>query len=157
MIWHRYCVFIFIAAMMVLGGCQMDPCGSSPAELVENMEDLVEKVRKVDYDPKSDQWESLDDRFRKYYEDCYDVWRPEMTIAQKGAFTGLVTQYVTLRFGRSFFQSIFKGKKSDPKSEQEFFESLGKDLDQFMEENKEWGQEFLDDLMNQFKEGGSVD
>lgn len=152
---HRYIVIIFIATLAILGGCQMDPCGSGPADLIENMEDLVKEARDADYEVKSDQWDPLDERFRKFYEECYEIWRPDMTFAQKKEFAGLATRYATQRFGRSIFRSIFDGKKSDPETEQEFFENLGKDLDRFMEENREWGKEFFDDLLNQFDEGDS--
>lgn len=146
-------MIIFIAVMTILGGCQMDPCGSAPADLIENMEDLVKEARGADYEVKSDNWAPLDERFRKFYEECYEIWRPEMTFAQKKEFAGLATRYVTHRFGRSIFRSIFDGKTSDTETEQEFFETLGQDLDRFFEENREWGQEFLDDLINQFEEG----
>ncbi len=144
--WHRFCVFIFVASMALLGSCQMDRCGDSPEGLIRNMEALVATAKSAGYEAKSDRWNSLDEQFRQYYEECYDAWRGDMTIAQKSEFAGLVTRYVTHRFGRSFFRSIFKGNKAGPESEQEFFESLGRDLDQFIEENRE---RIFDGLFNQ--------
>lgn len=143
--WHIYSVFIFTVSMIFLGSCQMDRCGNSPESFIRKMEVLVNTARESDEDLKSDRWNSLDDRFRQYYEVCYESWRKEMTFAQKKEFAGLVSSYITHRFGRSLFRSIFKGNKADSESEEELFENLGRGMDQFIEENRE----IFDGLFNQ--------
>src|SRR5690606_259786 len=133
-------LFLFLV-LLSFQGCQMDPCGSAPADMIENMEDLVNEVAKLDYKVESSQCETYDNRFKTLYEDCYEGWRTEMTFQQKRDFAGLVTRYVTNRFGRSFFRSIFgKDNKKSDKGEP-FFDELEKDLEKFIEENKEWFDE----------------
>lgn len=132
---------------LLVQGCQTDPCGSAPADLIDNMEDLIKEVSKVDYEVKSDQWKKYDDRFKVYYEDCYEGWVADMTFAQKREFAGLVTRYVASRFGRSFFRSIFGNDKRDGEIDQESLDNLSKNLQKFMEENQKWAEELLKDLM----------
>src|SRR5680860_338144 len=95
-----FCSWIFLILLIInVTGCQIDPCGSAPADLIENMEDLVKEVKKADYQPKDDRWQSYDDRFEIYFEDCYDLWSPDMTGRQKRQFAGLITKYMANRFG----------------------------------------------------------
>ncbi len=145
-------LFSFIAVMLTLQNCQMDPCGSGPADLIGNMEGLVKDVKKSDYKPKDDRWQSYDDRFKTYFDDCYDQWSADMTFDQKREFTGLVTRYMANRFGRSFFRSIFGSDEVESADIPEFFEDLGEDLQHFLEDNKESGKEFLEDLKKKFSE-----
>lgn len=139
-----------ISLTLTIFGCQMDPCGSAPADLIENMDDLVQEVKKADYKPKDDRWQSYDDRFNVYFDECYDQWRADMTFDQKRQFTGLVTRYMANRFGRSFFRSVFGSSDVDDADTPEFFENLGDDLQKFLENNKESGMEFLEDLKQKF-------
>lgn len=148
--WFPWIVLIIL--LLGIQGCQIDPCGSAPADLIENMKDLVREVKKKDYKPKDDRWQVYDDRFQIYFEDCYDRWSPEMTSHQKKQFTGLTGQFLANRFGRSFFKSIFGNKKDDEKDIDEIPESLkklGEDVQKFLEDQKESGKEILENLLNE--------
>ena len=138
----RYLGLLVIVWIFCLQSCSIDPCGSAPADLIENMEDLVKETAKVDYQPDSDEWKTYDDRFKVFYEECYETWRADMTIGQKSEFAVLVTRYVTNRFGRSFFRSLFGGRKDKQDDSDQFLDNLGKGLEDFLEQNKEW----MDDL-----------
>lgn len=134
----RYLVLCSAGYMVFMQSCTIDPCGSAPADLIENMEDLVKEASTVDYQPDADEWKRYDDRFKVFYEECYEMWRPEMTIGQKSEFAGLVTRYVANRFGRSFFRSIFGGNQDRQNETEEFLDNLGKGLEDFLEQNTDW-------------------
>ncbi|MBY5956821.1 hypothetical protein KUV50_01650 [Membranicola marinus] len=141
---------VLVLFMLCLQSCEIDPCGSAPADLVENLEDLVKEVKKVDYKPKDHRWEPYDDRFNTFFDVCYDQWREEMTFDQKRQFTGLVTRYMAHRFGRSFFGSIFGNGDDDDAESSEIFEKLGEELQDFLQDNKESGINFLQELKKSF-------
>lgn len=149
---HCFSWAVLIVSILGIQGCQMDPCGNTPADLIENMEDLVKEVKKANYKPKDDRWQSYDNRFNAYFDECYDQWRADMTFDQKRQFTGLVTRYMANRFGRSFFRSVFGSDDADNADTPEFFENLGEDLQKFLESNTESGMEFLEDLKHKFSE-----
>lgn len=143
------CIIILIVSIQ---SCEIEPCGSAPADLIENMKDLVREIKKKDYKPNDDRWQVYDDRFQNYYENCYDQWSPQMTSNQKSQFAGLTAQYLANRFGRSFFKSIFGTKKENTTDSDEIPESLkkmGKDVQKFLEDQKESGKDVLENLLNE--------
>ena len=141
-----------IVLMLSIQSCEIDPCGSAPADLIENMKDLVREVKKKDYKPKDDRWQVYDDRFQNYYENCYDQWSSQMTSHQKSQFAGFTAQYLANRFGRSFFKSIFGGRKdvkTDSDEVPEKLKKMSKDVQKFLEDQKDSGKDALENLLNE--------
>lgn len=101
------------AVCALIWGCESYSCGPDAAALITNMEKLIEEAQQKDFPPKSRKWERYDDRFRFYYEECYDRRESEMKGREKRKFAGLVSRYVTIRYGGSFFKNLFKGKNED--------------------------------------------
>src|SRR5699024_10329979 len=85
--------------------------GSGPEELMNNMEKLIAEVEQNNFSTKSAGWKKYDERFRHYYEECYDRWESEMKGREKRKFAGMVSRYIALRYGRSFFKNLFDGEK----------------------------------------------
>lgn len=148
---YGFRIGVLILALNIFS-CQIDPCGSAPADLIENLEDLVKEVKKKDYLPRDDRWQTYDDRFRIFFEDCFDRWSPDMTPDQKRKFAGLTTRYLANRFGRSWFKSIFGQNNKDTEGIPESLDQLGDEFQKFLEENKEAGKDIWEDLLQDINE-----
>lgn len=144
-----------VFVLFIIQGCQMKSCGSSADDLLDKVERLVVDVKKMEYPSDDPRWESYDQRFEKYYEECYDQWVADMTGEQKKEFAGLTARYLANRLGKPIFKSLFnkfnRWTREDEEME-ELADKFGRDLQNFIEDTGSEGNRLLRDLYRDARE-----
>ena len=95
---------IMIALVLIgsLTSCDITTCGVDKNQFLKNYEAFVESVNDKDLSYQSDQWNALDEKYKKFTKECYPEYRDQMTQDDKERYYGASIKYYAYKYGKSF-------------------------------------------------------
>lgn len=149
-----------VLLVLILGGCQMSPCGFNKTSFLAKHEYLVDQAKKNKKEWSSSDWESSDDKMKKLLEECYEEYEDELTNKESSKFWTRTAAYYVSRFGRGFLRELKKEDSEVVLSLEKGFDSLKDNPDRFLREllNESGGEEIkeaLNELGDEIKDLGT--
>ncbi|MDX1477651.1 MAG: DUF6565 domain-containing protein [Saprospiraceae bacterium] len=136
---------IVALTLVVVAGCQINPCGMSKDRFLENYERFVNEVAEQDLSSDARAWKRYDDRFEQFTDQCYPKFEDKLSRSDKRKFASHSVRYAYHRYGRSFFHDLEHDEKLKEEM-RELGENLGKYAEQLGEEFSDAINEFVQEI-----------
>jgi hypothetical protein len=105
----KHSLFGLLLALMVTA-CGTDPCGTDKDAFLNDYYKLLGEAKTANWPVSDDRWDTYDERFRAYVEECYDLHEPEMSGREKRRFWRKSLSYFTQRYGDGALNALKKDK-----------------------------------------------
>lgn len=105
----RGVAWLLCVGSLLLGGCDLDPCGKTPDAFVGKAEDFFAQVDRADIPVGDDGWRYYDERFAELVESCYPAHEGALSAEQERLFWRRVSGYYVKRYGRAAAREMLRG------------------------------------------------
>ena len=116
--------FFLICVLAISSSCTRMACGANKSAFLEQYYELLEEAKSADLAVSDPKWETYDEAFRSYVEECYDIHEPEMTGTEKRRFWSQSLRDYYQRYGDGLAKELSGKDKQTFRKIQEEAEAI---------------------------------
>ncbi len=137
-----------VAALLILQGCSLGPCGGSKDGFIKKYTAFIDEVSAADWPVSDPKWTQADEKFKTFLEECMPEYEEEMTRKERRKVWGSATKYYYKRFGAGTINELIDQNEGLLEDLKDFSEDELQDLVDEIENDVESWVDRLEEIFN---------